>query len=960
MPLLQKRPKPSQEGPVDKPVRGKKRRQKFFDFFKSRRWKQQDNIQLSNTAPPSKQAQNIKSTEYPERVKQKPPVEECPATPSQLLTPPAEPTLSEEDLQTIFSGAPQFAVTTVQGRREPIASCPWDASLLIRDITDSLPLSHPAFASATLRKHIPISGQHDGSGKAYVGYNTGAAEIPSMLSAQGIERGTVGFDHFLQLPISDNLATSIDEYGVQKGLSESVRNRELMHNNPEKLGIRSVDSAMIHERLIEFEDLWQSFREESGTTTILNKHSPGELYANLFGKFLTPPRFDPDAGDPTGLKVQIETLLKILKLTGFWYDFSLVEWRIRLGQILWSADEPALGDETPDVSSQAQVWTGRDILLLQISLACELLLRLDAVSAMTEDEVTSNVHLTAEELKNFTNLKSRKTDWDLVLARRFLENVLVMIAPEKTPLPPSSKLLGFFSSVLAKPEQPKAPSKSDIILLPRHQSLQLSGLLRFAETLVWPNIDLIATELIQKLNIPDASQVTEGRSNTLGKFLDPSTPASPSIYSTPLATPRSGTSARNSYFGSTSARPPLSRTSTQRSLQFRPSSILLGSNNDKMMNAFDIGGWLSRAYLTGLVLPGETISHFLMSTLLENDKLAIVALGDSANLYGGFIYRERSWWSKSSIVGRVLAAMEGAVECMGWLSIPKLPAGCVDGWVNVPSKQIQLEKQARIEEEDAVARASTPIPSGNLAGIKPKDLTLPQDSLFAPAASIQFLEWSLIHNTLTPESENIDNEKEEYTVSLAFSLDSVTHTFSLHHDIHFISSFPCTPPSAPIRLLSRTASKRVTLNRRNSHGFEPLSSHPPDSDASTPMPSYFPEGEGNAETKEFPFQLQRREKLLAHPLHVSYKYRIVDVAKLLDSSASLPIEVEDVVDEDEDQSMSEILVIDARADKDLDLLARAWCADKGVHAIIGRTGRTCLGCCVREARGLGVAIVIRV
>ena len=128
------------------------------------------------------------------------------------------------------------------------------------------------------------------------------------------------------------------------------------------------------------------------------------------------------------------------------------------------------------------------------------------------------------------------------------------------------------------------------------------------------------------------------------------------------------------------------------------------------------------------------------------------------------------------------------------------------------------------------------------------------------------------------------------------------------------------------------------------------------------MPSYFPEGEGNAGANEFPFQLQKREKLLAHPLHVSYKYRIVDVAKLLDSSVSLPIEIEDVVDEDEDedQSMSEILVIDARADKDLELLARAWCADKGVHAIIGRTGRTCLGCCVREARGLGVAIVIRV
>lgn len=380
-----------------------------------------------------------------------------------------------------------------------------------------------------------------------------------------------------------------------------------------------------------------------------------------------------------------------------------------------------------------------------------------------------------------------------------------------------------------------------------------------------------------------------------------------------------------------------------------------------MMNAFDIGGWLSRAYLTGLVLPGEAISHFLMSTLLENDKLAIAALGDSANLYGGFIYGERSWWSKSCIIGRVLAVIEDAVECMGWISIPVLPDGCVDGWVNVTSTQMQFEKRARIEQEDAVACASTPIPSENLEGVRPEDLTLPLDAFFVPAASVQFVEWSLIHNTLTPESEDVDNEKEdEYTASLTFLLESVTHTISLNHDIHFISSFPCTPPSAPNRLLSRTASKRVTLNRRSSHGFAPLSSHPPDSNASTPMPSYFLEGEGNGVAKEFPFQLQGGEKLPGHPLHVSYKYRILDAAKLLDSSIALPIEAKGATSQDEDQGLSEILVIDARTDKDLELLARAWCADKGVHAIIGRTGRTCLGCCVREARGLGIAIVIRV
>jgi hypothetical protein len=52
-------------------------------------------------------------------------------------------------------------------------------------------------------------------------------------------------------------------------------------------------------------------------------------------------------------------------------------------------------------------------------------------------------------------------------------------------------------------------------------------------------------------------------------------------------------------------------------------------------------------------------------------------------------------------------------------------------------------------------------------------------------------------------------------------------------------------------------------------------------------------------------------------------------------------------------------VLDCRGKADLELLARAWCAKVGENAVVGRVGRTCLACCVREARGLGVRVVIR-
>ena len=59
-------------------------------------------------------------------------------------------------------------------------------------------------------------------------------------------------------------------------------------------------------------------------------------------------------------------------------------------------------------------------------------------------------------------------------------------------------------------------------------------------------------------------------------------------------------------------------------------------------------------------------------------------------------------------------------------------------------------------------------------------------------------------------------------------------------------------------------------------------------------------------------------------------------------------------------SKPKVLVLDARGDSALEVLARSWCAKVGEHALVGRVGRTCLACCVREARGLGVRVVVRV
>jgi hypothetical protein len=912
---------------------------------------------------------------------------QLPTPPPEVQQPAEVPPLSEEHLHKLFSGAPHFAVDRNDGRSYPRASFPWDTDLATKDVSDSMQFAHPAFSAATLRRHLPALPQSSDQDKQYLSYDIGVVELPSMLSAQGIEPGTIGFVHFLELPISDTLLADPQQSQSSNDYLDSARNKEQMQTNPERLGIRKVDCTMLYDRLLEIGDLIEVFQDSPEKMTILNNQSSGDLYANLFGKFLTPPAYDDTADDPTGMKVQIDTLLKILRLKGVWYDFSLVVWRIRLGQILWSdpvsdtLNEPHLGE----------LWSEREILLLQITLACELLLRLDAVTSLKVEEVKGDMHVNRDDYLGFLKLKTRKVDWDLVLARRFLDNIVVM-KQNVGGVPAQNRSRGLLS--MLSRDEPKAAPTPDFVLLPRHQARQLAGLVCFAETLRWPGLKVLAEELAKRLGASDSSDYAEHAAASYKKYLEPSITSAVSVYGTPLATPRSITSTRDSYFGHVS-RPAVERSNSQL-LTVPLTTTLVSPVADATANTMSVGGWLSRSYLTGLILPGEAISHFLMSTLLENDTAAMTALGDSAELYGGFVYSDRSWWSKHCIVGRVIACMEGAVECMGWISIPKIPETLPDGWYAISSQQLPHADHPRITSaNDPVFRDSAFVPRGDVSNVKPEDLVLPMDPSTPPIPSIVLSDWSLTATTPetpeAPESEvsSQPSQTESYTATLTFAFLSrgTPHAFNLTHDVHFVTSFPCTPPSkkspgasAPEILKSslsrsssklsihsaKSGSKRLSRlsSRRSSHGFEPLLSHPPDSPSITPTRIYSPVPEtelaGDTDTITAP----RSEPLMSHPLHASYKYKIVPVTDVLDPNFSLPFKNSSALisssrkqNEGEDNT---ILVLDARSARDLELFARAWCAEKGLHALIGRTSRTCLACCIREARGLGLNIVIRV
>ncbi|KAI9817564.1 MAG: hypothetical protein M1827_001176 [Pycnora praestabilis] len=848
--------------------------------------------------------------------------------------------LKADDIRLLFSGAPQFTIQTVHhGRPQPSVSFPWDAALNIRDVSDCPRLGHPAFSASTLRDHfIEYDEVYNHESRAVdetenahkAVFDTRIHETPSMLSAQGIEPGSVGFETFLELPVADVLHiadTDTTEAGKKERTSQLRKKICEEPDGGKKIGVRHVRTSRILERLRTLGELQHESGGERQAGTILGKHSEVDLYVDLFTRLLHPPTnvTEADAKDPYSLKVQIEALMEALAQESLWIDFSLVEWRIRLGQVIWGISDQIQDESVPmdNGAEGADAEFERQWLLLQILLSCELLVRLNAVVKLAIVEKSSSLGVTRSEIRHFKKMRTTTIDWDLVLARRFLENIRILQhkpnAEPQTPMSPESKSSHHSSWFSFSLPGSSMPTRRDSFehqrqqhqqlheegldtscMLPRHQSRQLSGLLHFARAIAWPDIDNIITQITEKISSPSAFP----------------TPVS-SIYGTPIATPLSYSSARSSYFNS--ARPRLDRGNTRRSMFSQRASYNLEHN-------LGTGGWLSKSWLSGLVLPGEAISHLLISTLLENDLAAIEHLGENANLFGGFVYQQRSWWSKSCIVGRVLACLEGSRECSGWISCAVVPDGFGEGWLDVEAKVLPNPKTPRILGGKDVSVKSGLFGSEMQKGdILPQDFTLPVDEDFPVRhlLDIQLQGLSLMAvDRMKEDVGSIDNEGDFriYDASVIFSayspqaseqgecLSTKSVAYNLSHEVNFISSFPCHPPHRPS-----------------------IHHHPSTGGLDCP-PSHQAGG--------------HHEHLHCHLLHNSYTYVKISLDQLLDNPTA--------------PAVGPVWIVNAIGSRDAEALARAWCAKHGQNAIIGRRGRTCISCCIREASALDVHIVIRV
>ncbi|KAK3690602.1 hypothetical protein LTR37_019098 [Vermiconidia calcicola] len=824
---------------------------------------------------------------------------------TQSQTEPEKKYLSASEVEAMFLGAPYFDVQERDGRYKPkVMFRNDDARLSTTFPPDHHKFSHFSFAKSTLARSRSERGRDRPSCSSH---NSGAlkagrdmAEVPNMLTSHGLDPGTVGFEHFLQLPLSDKIFHVEETTGLEK-------KRQQLLLDPGCLGLKELNLETLVKRLTNLGELHAGIREHHASRSgVWNTTKIEEMGEELFGKLL----------------------------------------RFELGTT--SAGTGSLGENRQP--------SERDVLLLQVTLAAELVVRLHALKVLASSVPPI---VSTEDAEALESQQTTKVKWDLLLAERFLENLNISIdipsESEKT-----TNRSSFFSAITfltAKETTHETEQSPQPVISAKNGAGQLAGLSHFAEAIRWPHAEDVKTELESKL-FHDTNQRPVS--------------VATSIYATPLSSPKfpptPGT--RTSFFdvSDQQRRPGFSRTATAQSVSLLPARTM-AANAEKS----DVGGWLTRSWLSGLVLPGRPAQHFLISTLLENSPQAIAALGEEANLDGGFIYEGRSFWSKSSVVGRVLAASKGAAECMGWVSVPEA-TGIEDGWVSLDVKESpsSLSKQ-RIKDVAAVAKDSTPLPEHKVEAVEADEYTRPADGPLIMGNDV-ICERLSFTNTTTPakpeaSTERDDNAEAPIASAPCLIFRSPTNsklgvlTVPLTFDVHFVCSYPCHPKPAERRSSVRTPSPLVKLSFENKDSPQtPKSQSRTWNPASARTASKRPSNPGSMldlaaiEAKELP-------TLPAHPLHVGYRYSIVPVATLLSMPAdtqprtlSSPTErkVDPVTLDRED-----VVVLDCRGPEDLELLGRAWSAKIGESAVIGKSGRTCLSCCVREARALGVCFVIR-
>jgi len=314
------------------------------------------------------------------------------------------------------------------------------------------------------------------------------------------------------------------------------------------------------------------------------------------------------------------------------------------------------------------------------------------------------------------------------------------------------------------------------------------------------------------------------------------------------------------------------------------------------------------SYFTGMILPGCTMPWLIINSLIDCDSDAggnALAALTHMHPQSGFQYRSHTYWSATSIVGKVLAPT--CREIGGWIG-PARPAPDLSRIQIARIRQRRPKQHVTVSDIESMRERSDCLgPPSERYPVSEYQLLLPDHDPYSIVNTIRIEKLALkpINTTPTPTSpqhspsSSRDTSREPskdsgkpltYDAAVQFAIDGKSWPLRLSYDVSFISAYPC------------------------SRG---------------PHPLFF----------DYVYQAMKIDELLAVRDWGGLNMNINP-----GSNGSSPSraggesggEKKPDVEEDEEK----VLLVEAFGVKDNEVLARAWCSHWGLSAVVADVERT--------------------
>ena len=222
-------------------------------------------------------------------------------------------------------------------------------------------------------------------------------------------------------------------------------------------------------------------------------------------------------------------------------------------------------------------------------------------------------------------------------------------------------------------------------------------------------------------------------------------------------------------------------------------SVMPDIGDGKTPDGFDLCDWLY-----GLVPPGKTFSHRIMSALVEATPGVRYWVG-APHCENGISVQGKSYWPQRTVLGRVLGGLTGVKSTCGWIGPLPAPTETdsqgkvITGWIRLHERQVAtpiplpratdpLAAFGSAQDDDTETRRhlldAVASPDNHAAPTPPRR---PADHFGSLLRGI----------TLAPATAGTDPSADPHLPTLEFHIAGLPVRYTLHYSPVFVSAPPC-------------------------------------------------------------------------------------------------------------------------------------------------------------------------